>query len=284
MRRHKVSADQANQRFDVVAAEWLDLGRSQVTKLIKSGRLQVDNQTVKPGTKLSQGQRLLFQPGEVEPRALKVPIVYQDKAIMVVEKPAGLAVHPASRYRLGPTLVDFARQITDDPDLDRPGIVHRLDKETSGLIILAKTAKSKAELQRTFKSRQVDKEYLVLVQGRLSSQRGSIKLPIAAGIGMRRVVETSGRSAETAFEVIKKYANQTLVRVWPRTGRTHQIRVHFAAIGHPVIGDRLYGRADPRLGRQFLHAHKLKFRSPTGQWVEVESPLPNDLKHYLESL
>lgn len=284
MRRHKVSAAQANQRFDVVAAEWLDLSRGQVIKLIKSGQLKVDGQLPKPAIKLRQGQSLLFQPDEAPPRSLKLPIIYQDKAIMVVEKPAGLAAHPASRYRTGPTLVDFTRQFTSDTDLDRPGIVHRLDKETSGLIILAKTARSKAELQRTFQSRQVEKEYLALVQGHLSSRHGSIKLPIAAGVGMRRVVEAGGRSAETAFEVIKQYGPKTLIRAWPRTGRTHQIRVHLAAIGHPVVGDHLYGQSDSRLGRQFLHAHKLKFRSPTGRWVEVESPLPPDLKHYLETL
>jgi 23S rRNA pseudouridine1911/1915/1917 synthase len=282
--RLKITAKLSQRRLDLLLMEWLKTNRSQAGKLIKDGQVKVDGKPVKPGFLLKAGQVISYSasPGPPPPAAPK--IVYQDDALLVVEKPAGLAVHPASRFKKGATLADFSKSWTSDESSDRPGIVHRLDKDTSGLLIIAKSAVSKAKLQRLFADRQVEKEYLALVKGRLPSQSGVIKLPIGSGKGAKRAVDPLGRPAETRYQVVHQYAATSLVKAWPKTGRSHQLRVHFAAIGHPIIGDKLYGQAESQLGRHFLHAHKLHFWSPVGQMVEASSDLPKELEDYLKQL
>jgi 23S rRNA pseudouridine1911/1915/1917 synthase len=214
---------------------------------------------------------------------LKLPgfVIHADEALLVVDKPAGLVVHPASSHR-GETLVGLLGELAAGGEGDRPGIVHRLDKDTSGLMIVARTDESHRALAAQIKDREVRREYLALVEGTLDSRSGTIDAPLGRDRRRRtrRAVRGAGeREARTHFEVLEVLPADTLVRARLETGRTHQVRVHFAAIGHPVAGDPEYGhKARHGLTRQFLHSARLSFRHPaTGEPMEFISALPPDL-------
>lgn len=214
---------------------------------------------------------------EPEPR-----IVYLDESLAVVDKPAGLVVHPAPSHT-GPTLVDVLREILGGgADPERPGIVHRLDKGTSGLLVVARDDAAHAALQEQVRRRDVERVYLALAGGRITSRTGTIDAPIGRAAHRRHRMAVSGagsRQARTHFEVLELLPRESYVEVKLETGRTHQIRAHFAAIGHPLTGDETYGGA-MRYGleRQFLHAHRLVFEHPlSGERLSFESPLPADL-------
>jgi 23S rRNA pseudouridine1911/1915/1917 synthase len=213
-------------------------------------------------------------------------IVHRDEDLLVVDKPAGLVVHPASSHR-GATLVDQLAELAGGGPSERPGIVHRLDKDTSGLMVVARTEEAHQELSRQIKAREVKREYLALVEGSLDSRTGTIDAPLGRDRRRRtrRAVRGAGeREARTHFEVIEQLSEDTYAHVHLETGRTHQIRVHFAAIGHPVAGDAEYGgRARHGLERQFLHAARLSFRHPGGgDEMSFESELPADLAAALD--
>lgn len=236
-------------------------------------------------------------------------IIYDDNDILVLDKPAGILVHPTEKGEKN-TLVDFWMSRypnmikLDWPDKTRPGIVHRLDKDTSGLVVMAKTPEALAILQKQFQSRQVKKTYLALVLGKVESKKGKIEAPITRGdAGAQKVLEqvysfskTGIRMAVTNYKVIRyyRYKNNelTLLKVMPQTGRIHQIRVHLKHIGHPIIGDQLYNikasrqlSKELKLQRQFLHAQKLEFAHPiTQKTMSFESPLSKDLKAILQNL
>jgi 23S rRNA pseudouridine1911/1915/1917 synthase len=224
------------------------------------------------------------------PEAIPLAILYQDADLVVVDKPAGLTVHPAPGHP-GGTLVNAL--LAACPDLQgiggtlRPGIVHRLDKDTSGLIVVAKNDRAMRALQAQLKAREVHKMYLALVTGVPKPAEGQIEAPIGRSTRNRKkmAVVDGGRESTTRYrtrEIIG--GKQALLEAEPVTGRTHQIRVHLAAIGHPIVGDALYGKPSPVVGRQFLHAAKLGFRMPGGREIEFESPLPPDLRRALETL
>ena len=213
-------------------------------------------------------------------------IVHLDDDLAVVEKPAGIVVHSAPSHR-GETLVDLLSDVVGGGPGERPGIVHRLDKETSGLMIVARNQESHRELARMVKGHEVEREYTALVEGRLESRTGTIDAPLGRHRRQRtrRAVKGAGsREARTHFEVIEALPADTLVRARLETGRTHQIRVHFAAIGHPVSGDPEYGsRGRHGLDRQFLHSSRLAFTHPhTEERMEFTSELPGDLSAALE--
>jgi 23S rRNA pseudouridine1911/1915/1917 synthase len=213
-------------------------------------------------------------------------IVFRDDSVLVVDKPAGLVVHPAPGHR-GETLVDALRGIAVGGPPDRPGIVHRIDRDTSGLLVVAASEDAHRQLARQVRRREVRREYLALVEGRLGSRSGTIDAPIGRDPRARDHMAVAGRrarEARTHFEVVELVPADTLVEVALETGRTHQIRAHFAAIGHPLCGDRRYGRgARHGLERQFLHAHRLGFRHPaTGVEMSFASELPRDLTEALE--
>jgi 23S rRNA pseudouridine1911/1915/1917 synthase len=223
--------------------------------------------------------------------AIPLRIVYQDEDVIVVDKPPGLTVHPAAGHPRG-TLVNallaLCPELAEIRGTLRPGIVHRLDKDTSGLLAAAKNEAAQANVARQLKDRQVHKVYLALVQGRLQRPEGVIDAPIGRHPRRRQrmAVVEGGRQALTRYRV-REYLREaySLVEVEPLTGRTHQIRVHFASIGHPVVGDRVYGKASELVGRQFLHAWRLGFRLPKGgRYREFESPLAADLELALEAL
>jgi 23S rRNA pseudouridine1911/1915/1917 synthase len=214
-------------------------------------------------------------------------IVHVDVALAVVEKPAGLVVHPAPSHR-GPTLVDeLGELLGGGADPERPGIVHRLDKGTSGLLLVARGDEAHAALQAQVQRREVERVYLALARGRLASRTGTIDAPIGRASRQRHRMAVSGaasRQARTHFEVLEPLSAETYLEARLETGRTHQIRAHFAAIGHPLAGDTTYGgERKYGLERQFLHAHRLSFVHPmTGEQLSFVSELPTDLAAALE--
>jgi 23S rRNA pseudouridine1911/1915/1917 synthase len=213
-------------------------------------------------------------------------IVHLDEAVAVVDKPAGLVVHPAPSYK-GETLVDMLGEVAAGGEAGRPGIVHRLDKDTSGLMLVARDEAAHKGLARQIKAREVEREYLALVEGTLESRSGTIDAPLGRHRRRRTKMAVRGageREARTHFEVVESLPADTLVRVRLETGRTHQIRVHFAAIGHPVAGDPEYGtKGRHGLERQFLHAARIAFTHPvSGERMSFNSELPAELRAALE--
>ena len=214
-------------------------------------------------------------------------IVHPDDDLAVIDKPAGLVVHPAPSHT-GPTLVSELGDLLGGGDPERPGIVHRLDKDTSGLMVVARNPEALAALQEAVRERQVERRYLALAGGRLASRTGTIDAPIGRASKRRTRMAVAGaasREARTHFEVLELLPRESYLEARLETGRTHQIRAHFAAIGHPLVGDSTYGGRDRyALGRQFLHAHRLAFRHPrTGEALDFSSPLPTDLAATLEA-
>jgi 23S rRNA pseudouridine1911/1915/1917 synthase len=213
-------------------------------------------------------------------------IIFRDDSVLVIDKPAGLVVHPAPGHH-GDTLVDQLRGIAEGGPDERPGIVHRLDRDTSGLLVVAATAEAHADLSRQVRERTMGREYAALVEGRLESRTGTIDAPVGRDHRARERMAVGGRrprDARTHFEVVESLPDDTLVAVRLETGRTHQIRAHFAAISHPVSGDPRYGHSGRHgLERQFLHARRLSFDHPvSGERLELASELPADLVAALE--
>jgi 23S rRNA pseudouridine1911/1915/1917 synthase len=292
-------ADCDGERLDRFVARALpELTRSRARRLIDEGFVTVDGRLpAKAGVALASGQRVRVtipppEPATLEPEAVPLRVVYEDDDLLVVDKPPGMAVHPAPGHSSG-TLVHAV--LAHCPSLStvggegRPGIVHRLDKDTSGLIIVAKNDAAHLSLARQLKERRVEKTYIALVEGRLNQRDGVIDAPIGRHPARRKkmAVVEGGREARTRYRVVREIAGRSLVEVRPETGRTHQIRVHLAAIGHPVVGDPVYGRGRPvgPLRRQFLHAARLAFLHPrTGERLELEAPLPDDLAQALAEL
>lgn len=314
-----VSADEAGQRLDRwLAARLPELSRTRIQELIAEGRVRINGAPAKPSRKIEAGEII-----EVEavprpvlaalPEAIPLDVLYEDDDVAVVNKPAGMVVHAGAgaasasgtlvnallhRYRRLPTANIEGAGV-------RPGIVHRLDKETSGVVVIARNDHAHAQLGAQFAARKVQKTYLALVHGRLKGESGAIDLPVARDLHRRTRMTTrrpEGRAASTRWRVLLRLESDagrgrtafTLTEVDLRTGRTHQIRVHFSAIGHPVVGDTLYGapaqlrlagRALPRLPRNFLHAARICFLHPRlGTPVEVRAPLPDELQSYLRQL
>ncbi len=292
-----------DERIDVFIARTLaHLSRSRVQALIKQGAVLLNNRPTKASDKLEPGDTILVQQPapESETRVIREPalpldILFEDAHMLVINKPAGLVVHPAAGHE-GDTLADFllARdpaiaQAANPGSQHRPGIVHRLDKDTSGLLIVAKTAAAMMQLAQQFQERSITKRYLALVEGHLPLAEGTIEAPIGRDQRHRQrmtITAQHGRHAQTLFWVEREFKSCTLLRVQIITGRTHQIRVHLAAIGHPVVGDRLYGRPQPlEPPRVFLHAAELQFTHPiTGQPLAFQAALPPDLQTFLDSL
>ncbi len=292
-----VSEQDAGTRLDVYLAKVNpERSRASWQKMIEDSLVLVNGMLARAGERLSTGDAVeVQQPPEAGATSTELPIlciVHEDAAVVVVDKQPGVVVHPSPGHLSG-TMVDalVARypEIRGVPGPGRPGIVHRLDKDTSGLMVVARTASALAELQRQMKERTIEKRYLVLVDGNLRDDRGLIDLPIERDTirRQRMAVQLEGKSARTFFTVLERFDRYTYLEAKPVSGRTHQIRVHFAFIGHPVAGDRLYGsgRGPDGLRRQALHAAMLAFDSPiTGERLSFHSPLPGDLEACLERL
>ncbi|MBT9161269.1 MAG: RluA family pseudouridine synthase [Dehalococcoidia bacterium] len=287
--------DGSGIRLDKYIAERCELSRSHIQKLIAEERVLLNGRAVKASQKVTSGERIVVAvppptPISVAPEDIPLDIVYEDDYVMVIDKPAGLTVHPAPGHRSG-TLVNAI--LAHCPDLMtikgsvRPGIVHRLDKDTSGLMMVAKNDAAQMSLSGQIKRRAIKKGYLALVSGHLSPAQGTIEAPIGRHPRDRKrmAVISTGREARTFYKVKEYLQSYSLLEVHTETGRTHQIRVHLSSIGHPVVGDAVYGKRSDLLGRQFLHAHRLGFRLPSsGDFVEFESALPLDLQEALKQI
>ena len=288
--------DKQGVRLDrYVSEQCPELSRTYAQRLIADGYITVNDRQAKASLKLSIGDRLRVAipptaPSPLSAEAIPLNIIYEDDDLLVIDKPAGLAVHPAPGHP-GHTLVNailshFPR-LADVSDSLRPGVVHRLDKDTSGVMLVAKNRTAQQNLSDQFKAHSVGKAYLVLVKGRLTPEQGVIEAPMGRDPRNRKrmAVVTEGREARTEYQVIRYMGNYTLLEVMPETGRTHQIRVHLSAIGYPVVGDKVYGVKSPHLSRQFVHASRLGFKLPsTGEYVEFTSELPPDLEQALKDI
>jgi 23S rRNA pseudouridine1911/1915/1917 synthase len=285
-----------------LAKELPNLSRSQLKKLIQQNKVLVSDQPAKPSTSLQAGDLITVylsspEPASVPPETIPLDIIFEDEDIIVVNKPAGMVVHPAQGHRTG-TLVnallahypDLATLIQADASLaNRPGLVHRLDRDTSGLMIVARQRTILHRLQQQFKSRTVEKIYLALVFGQPEAPEGIIDVPLGRDPHHRQKIapRTDGRPARTRYRIIEDFHDYSLLEVYLETGRTHQIRVHLAWLKCPVVGDTVYGRKKNRLGldRQFLHAWRLRFQHPrSGEVMQFEAPLATDLQIVLDQL
>jgi 23S rRNA pseudouridine1911/1915/1917 synthase len=324
-----VTEQEAGQRLDrVVAARCSELSRTRVQELIAEGLVLLDDKPAKGAQKLRSGQALRVHavdrpPLRAEAEAIPLEVLYEDDDVVVINKSAGMTVHAGAGNSSG-TLVNAllgrGQSLSQSNDLLRPGIVHRLDKETSGVILVAKNDAAHAKLGEAFRQRTVKKTYIALVQGLLDKDQGRIELAVGRDPKNRTRMATqhktwhgealsNPRAARTDWRALARIDSTTLVEVQLHTGRTHQIRVHFSALKHPVVGDTLYGAAAqlrvprsagagaksrpaasnatdlPPLGRNFLHAAKLGFAQPSsGRWIEVRAPLPAELRAFLSEL
>ena len=298
-----IPTDAPPGRADRFAADLTGLTRSHVQRLISEGRLLAGDRPIKANTIVSAGTELRLEippPAEAEPRPepdIPVAIVYEDPDLLIVDKPAGLVVHPAAGHPSG-TLVNAllglgeATSFGGIAGVKRPGIVHRLDRDTSGLLMVARNDVAQASLMAQLKARRVKKTYLALVQGPVAAAVGRIEAPIGRDPKhrTRMGVVPDGRPATTGYRVRERFAAWTLLELDLVTGRTHQIRVHLDAIGHPVAGDPVYGTGTSRRGpagleRLFLHAWRLELSAPSdGRLIRAESPLPDVLESVLDGL
>ena len=279
----------AGERLDVLLAEPLG-SRSRAQRLLIAGRVRVDGATARKNHRVAGGEHVVVddaleaapEPGADAPVA-PFAVAYEDEHLIVVDKPAGVVVHPARGHREGTLAQALRGRSAGGEEAWRAGIVHRLDRDTSGLLVVAKDDAVHRALKAALAARDVQREYLALVEGRPPARTGTIEAPIGRDRRRRMLMSTdsdSTKEAITHFEVERALPRATLLRVRLQTGRTHQIRVHMRAIGHPVCGDRDYGGAGLYgLERQFLHAARLAFSHPvTGEAVDVTSPLPEDLR------
>jgi len=291
--KQRVPDEAAGERLDRFLASLPEVGsRGVAERLLETGTVLVDGRPLDKSRRLSGGEELEFDPPEpevttLEPEQMDLRIAYEDEHLMVVDKPAGLVVHPASGHATGTLVQGLLEHDIAGGDAARPGIVHRLDRDTSGLMVVARSEEAHARLQKLIRNRALERHYTALVVGRPRSRTGRIEAPIGRDRRdpLRHSLDTDKpREAVTHFEVRELLPRHTLLDVRLETGRTHQIRVHLAAVDLPVAGDAVYGR--PReldLERQFLHAGRLAFPHPfTEERVDVESPLPPDLAAALE--
>jgi len=297
-----VPASDSPMRADRVVADAVGLSRSYVQRLIEEGRLTLDGQQIKSNTVLASGASLELDIPErqqvtLEPENVPLSVVYEDTDVLVIDKPAGIVTHPSPGHTSG-TLVNalLARggveaygQIAGD---ERPGIVHRLDRDTSGLIVIARNDKAQTALMAQLKARRVKKTYLALVQGAPAAEIGRIEAPIGRDPRQfgRMAVVSGGKAATTGYRVKERFPGWALLEVDLHTGRTHQIRVHLSSIGHPVAGDPVYATGDARRGpdgltRLFLHSWRIEFASPSSdKLIRATAPLPEELESVLTGL
>ncbi len=293
MRRILIKVKPKISRLDKYLVKILEpISRSEIQKLIKSRQITVNKKPTEASYNLRKDDFLEITfppPKRIQPEKIPLKIIYEDSEILVINKASGVVIYPTSDYHKG-TLANAIASHTNKilpGEKTRPGIVHRLDRGTSGCLVVAKTESALKFLQEQFKKRSVSKKYLCLVSGKLTPENGEINLKIERDpftIKKWRV-GPNGKEAKTLYGVKQYFGERySLLEVEPKTGRTHQIRVHFSAIGHPIVGDKLYG-GKPLLKRPFLHATSLGFIHPkTGRFVEFNAPLPDELRALLEKI
>lgn len=299
MQKFEVKKEEVEKRIDVYLAEKCkDISRSTVQRLIDEKNVKLNGETIRASYKVQEGDKIEIEipkPKEIKLEAQNIPIevVYEDDSIIVVNKPKGMVVHPANGNPDG-TLVNAIMAICKDSLSGiggeiRPGIVHRLDKDTSGLLIVAKSDKAHANLSEQIKNREVKKTYIALVRGNVRENEATIDMPISRSKKDRKkmAVDKDGKNAVTHFKVLKRYDGYTLLKVNIETGRTHQIRVHLSEIGYPVVGDLVYSNGKNKFGveGQCLHASELEFKHPiTGKMLHLKAKLPEYFENILKDL
>ena len=288
----KVAPEDEHLRLDVYLTKHLSQcpSRMFIKKLIEEGHVKIKTKIVKPHYKVTTGETIdveipkhLKENPELEAQAIPLDIFYEDDAILIINKPSGLMVHPATGQYTGTlvnALLHHADNLSDMNEDMRPGIVHRLDRDTSGLMIVAKDNMAHARLAKQFERHEIKKQYVALVEGEVAFDEGEIDEPIGRHVRHRDKKTVSydegAKDSVTRYKVIKRYKGVTLIRLFPRTGRTHQLRVHMAHLKHPILGDEKYGHKNsfPRLA---LHAQSIGFKHPTTkEWIEFSAPAPKD--------
>jgi 23S rRNA pseudouridine1911/1915/1917 synthase len=290
-----VSSLEAGERLDVVLARKPELGsRSQAVELITRGAVLVDGQARAKRYVVGEGQVIeahvdVQEPSALVPEEVDVPIPFEDQWLLIADKPAGMPVHPSAGHSSGTLVHALLGHGLAGGESFRPGVVHRLDKDTSGLLVVAKTVEVHRRLVAMMRERTISRRYIALVHGNIVTDSGTIDAPVGRDAVRRKTMAIGGsgaREARTHFRVLERFSDFTMLEVRLDTGRTHQIRVHFLGIGHPVAGDATYGRRDSLgVGRQFLHSARLQLAHPmTGQSLDIQSPLPAELAGVLARL
>lgn len=293
-----VNSDSSRERLDVfLSVQQVEISRSRLKKLIVEGQVTVNELKRPAGYKVHSGDRINMQVPDLvaldtSPEPIPLDIIFEDEYLIALDKPAGMVVHPGPGHSTGTlvnALLHHCTHLSGIGGVERPGIVHRLDKDTSGLVMVAKTEAAHKSLSEQFKNREIHKEYLAIVKGNVKKDRDSIHSAIGRHRIHRKKMDTrasNGRDAYTEYQVIHRDESWSYLRLLPRTGRTHQIRVHLASIHHPVIGDTLYGGKSThhQMKRQALHAHRLELKHPVnGSNLSFCSPLPPDMTTFLQS-
>lgn len=287
----------SSQRLDTFLKARLAKSRNSLQRIIREGYVSVNRKVVsKPSFVVNPGDEVLFNEPQtkkstLQPENKPLSVVYENDHLLIIDKEAGLTVHPVGS-KLSGTLVNrllyHVKDLSGIGGIIRPGIVHRLDKETSGLMIVAKTDVAHARLSEMLKYHTINRNYIALVKGRIKEKSGTISLPLKRKTGeVKMKVSVSGKNAITHFKVLERFDDYTLLDIRLETGRTHQIRVHLAHIGHPLVGDRVYGGKDKNISleRHFLHSYKISFIDPiTGKLVAAYSKVPGELLEVLQGL
>jgi 23S rRNA pseudouridine1911/1915/1917 synthase len=295
-RKFLLVSDKENIRIDMYLAEALSLTRAKVQGLIAEGHVRVLEKVPKPSSKVKRGMEIEGElvaqvPVNLCPESIPLAILYEDDFLLAINKPVGMVVHPSCGHKSG-TLVNAILGHLDrapEESLDeRPGIVHRLDKDTTGVILVAKDTKTQEALSLQFHDRLVEKVYRAVVEGSVKKEEGVVEGAIGRHPTLRKkmaMVTKGGRQSLTRFKVIKRLRGFTYLEIYPKTGRTHQIRVHLASIGHPIVGDELYGKKGNKIAsRPLLHAHKILFHHPVKKTpVQVEAPIPEDFEEFVSA-
>ncbi len=301
---YNIKAVSKDERLDIFISIKSSLTRSHVQRLIKQGLITVNSYKEKASYKVKEGDRIeLIIPHEPEgiliPEDIPLDVIWEDEHIIVVNKPPHMVIYPAAgnkSHTLMNALLSRCKKLSSIGAPLRPGVVHRLDKDTSGAIVIAKNDSAYFSLVNQFKKREIEKQYLVLLYGNIKKDHGEIKASIGRSVSDRKKMSTKtrkGKEAVTRFEVMKRFKSVTLAKVKIITGRTHQIRVHFASTGSPVLGDKTYGKKTVikfgqktiNFNRQMLHAYSLKFKHPVnGDILEFTAPMPDDMEKAIREL
>lgn len=293
----KVKKEDSGKRVDkyIFDKTGNDFSRTFIQKLIKKGDIKLQQHEIKSHYKVKQGDSIkisLSSPREssFKPIACDLDIIYEDSHIIVVNKPAGMVVHPIKKYEgkrttLVNALLHHCNDLSHIGGVLKPGIVHRLDKETSGVIIAAKSDFAHRSLAKQFKKRDIKKVYVALVKGKMKVKEGTVDLPIGRSAAKRTNMKISyvdGRDAFTKYKLIRRFDGYSLVKIFPKTGRTHQIRVHLSYLGYPVLGDKRYGRDNKLLDRHALHAYQITIKHPKSKKNQIFTcPIPKDMREFI---
>lgn len=293
----EVICELCEERLDKYLSERLGVSRSEISKYISEGRVRINGGEKKPSYRTKIGDIITYEKPEpicldILPENLPIDVIYEDASIIAVNKPKGMIVHPAGKIVSGTlvnALLNYTKELSDINGVIRPGIVHRLDKDTTGILVIAKNKQSHLSLLNQLKERSVEKVYYALVFGHFREKTGVIELPLKRSQSDRKkiAVDLNGREAITFYRVVRSFKKYSLLRIIIKTGRTHQIRVHMAHLGHPVVGDYIYhsGKNEFGIKGQLLHSYSLAFINPSeDKYIKFSAPFPEDFSGVISTL